>query len=345
MDDPYAVLGLDRRAGKAEIKTAYRALAKVWHPDRHRGDPVARERFVEINDAYQALPGGATPRSAGRRARTPVRMRGAAGPHAGPPAGAGRDAGAERRRDDGAHLRRLAAAARSTTRRPRRGGRTRGTRARRPPVPEPPESRGPLAGTIRCCRHSTPSSADARRRPDGTKPVEQTAAAAPTGRTRRRRSSVPLATVLSGGTVEATLPDGRHVVADIPRGTSEGSVLVLPPERSGTRRAGRAHRRLSRNPTPSGASAPTCTRRWRSASRLRCSAGRQTLDTLDGPIRLTVPAWSGSDRTLARRRPRPAESARTGAATCSCISGSLLPESPDPRIVELMKQRKEGLYV
>ncbi len=65
MDDPYAVLGLDRRAGKAEIKTAYRALAKVWHPDRHRGDPVARERFVEISEAYRALLAGGDEGGAG----------------------------------------------------------------------------------------------------------------------------------------------------------------------------------------------------------------------------------------------------------------------------------------
>jgi hypothetical protein len=53
------VLGLEPEAAAHEIKTAYRDLAKVWHPDRFTHDPrlqqKAQEKLKEINDAYQRL--------------------------------------------------------------------------------------------------------------------------------------------------------------------------------------------------------------------------------------------------------------------------------------------------
>ncbi|HSG96181.1 MAG TPA: DnaJ C-terminal domain-containing protein [Afifellaceae bacterium] len=55
MRDPYDVLGVDRSAGAAEIKRAYRKLAKESHPDRHKGDVRAKDRFAEINAAYEVI--------------------------------------------------------------------------------------------------------------------------------------------------------------------------------------------------------------------------------------------------------------------------------------------------
>lgn len=55
MRDPYDVLGVDRPASAAEIKRAYRKLAKESHPDRHKGDVRAKERFAEINGAYEVI--------------------------------------------------------------------------------------------------------------------------------------------------------------------------------------------------------------------------------------------------------------------------------------------------
>ena len=55
MRDPYDVLGVDRRAGEAEIKSAFRKLAKAYHPDQNRGDERAQERFSEVNQAYEIL--------------------------------------------------------------------------------------------------------------------------------------------------------------------------------------------------------------------------------------------------------------------------------------------------
>ncbi len=55
MRDPYDVLGVARKASEAELKKAFRALAKKHHPDRHASDPNAVKRFQELNAAYELL--------------------------------------------------------------------------------------------------------------------------------------------------------------------------------------------------------------------------------------------------------------------------------------------------
>jgi len=51
----YRILGLAAGATKSEIKVAYLALAKKWHPDLHKSDPKAEEKFKMIQQAYEAL--------------------------------------------------------------------------------------------------------------------------------------------------------------------------------------------------------------------------------------------------------------------------------------------------
>lgn len=53
--DYYEVLGLNKSAGDAEIKKAYRSLAKKYHPDMNPGDTEAEAKFKEINEAYAVL--------------------------------------------------------------------------------------------------------------------------------------------------------------------------------------------------------------------------------------------------------------------------------------------------
>lgn len=53
--DYYDVLGINRNADDAEIKKAYRKLAKKYHPDSNSGSPGAEERFKEITEAYNVL--------------------------------------------------------------------------------------------------------------------------------------------------------------------------------------------------------------------------------------------------------------------------------------------------
>lgn len=54
-DDYYDILGVSRNATEAEIKKAYRRLAKEHHPDRNPGDNSAGERLKKINEAYEVL--------------------------------------------------------------------------------------------------------------------------------------------------------------------------------------------------------------------------------------------------------------------------------------------------
>jgi curved DNA-binding protein len=51
----YATLGLDRRCSAAQIRTAYRLLAKQHHPDRNRNAPGAVKRTQELNAAHETL--------------------------------------------------------------------------------------------------------------------------------------------------------------------------------------------------------------------------------------------------------------------------------------------------
>ena len=51
----YRILGVERSADDAEIKHAFRKLAKKYHPDTNADDPAAEQRFKEINEAYAIL--------------------------------------------------------------------------------------------------------------------------------------------------------------------------------------------------------------------------------------------------------------------------------------------------
>jgi predicted Zn-dependent protease len=58
MTDPYKVLGVSPNAGDDEIKSAYRELAKKYHPDNYADHPLsdlASEKMKEINEAYDQI--------------------------------------------------------------------------------------------------------------------------------------------------------------------------------------------------------------------------------------------------------------------------------------------------
>jgi DnaJ-class molecular chaperone len=55
MRDPYEVLGVQKGASAAAIKSAYRKLAKKHHPDANKGDAKAADRFAELNSANEII--------------------------------------------------------------------------------------------------------------------------------------------------------------------------------------------------------------------------------------------------------------------------------------------------
>ncbi len=54
-NDYYKTLGVEKNASEAEIKSAFRKLAKEYHPDKNKGNKEAEEKFKEIGEAYSVL--------------------------------------------------------------------------------------------------------------------------------------------------------------------------------------------------------------------------------------------------------------------------------------------------
>jgi DnaJ-class molecular chaperone len=54
-NNPYTTLGIDKSASTADIKKAYRTLAKALHPDTNKNNPKAAERFAKVTQAYDLL--------------------------------------------------------------------------------------------------------------------------------------------------------------------------------------------------------------------------------------------------------------------------------------------------
>jgi DnaJ-class molecular chaperone len=79
--DYYEVLGIPREAPEADVKKAYRKLARQYHPDRNPGDKTAETRFKEVQEAYDVL--------SDKTKRTQYDRFGFAGPQAGNGAGSG----------------------------------------------------------------------------------------------------------------------------------------------------------------------------------------------------------------------------------------------------------------
>jgi DnaJ-class molecular chaperone len=55
MRDPYEVLGVAKNASAKDIKSAFRKLAKKYHPDQNPDDPKAKDRFAAVNQAYEVV--------------------------------------------------------------------------------------------------------------------------------------------------------------------------------------------------------------------------------------------------------------------------------------------------
>ncbi|KAH6646911.1 chaperone, dnaj-like protein, partial [Truncatella angustata] len=55
LEDYYALLGIPRSANDAAIRSSYRRLALLTHPDKNRGNPTATRRFQQVAVAYETL--------------------------------------------------------------------------------------------------------------------------------------------------------------------------------------------------------------------------------------------------------------------------------------------------
>src|SRR5258707_10888154 len=55
MRDPYDVLGVQKNASPASVKSAFRKLAKKLHPDANKDDKKSAAKFAELNAAYEIV--------------------------------------------------------------------------------------------------------------------------------------------------------------------------------------------------------------------------------------------------------------------------------------------------
>ncbi|MGF1516824.1 MAG: DnaJ domain-containing protein [Nodosilinea sp.] len=69
----YRILGLRTGAGFDDVKLAYRNLARLYHPDVNPGDQLAKEKFIQVTQAYQSLVDALPAASVATTRRAPVR--------------------------------------------------------------------------------------------------------------------------------------------------------------------------------------------------------------------------------------------------------------------------------
>src|SRR4051794_25384189 len=65
--DPYELLGLAPDAPDNEVRSAYRRLVQLHHPDHNNGAPESARRFEEVQEAYAEIPELRAPASPGRQ--------------------------------------------------------------------------------------------------------------------------------------------------------------------------------------------------------------------------------------------------------------------------------------
>ena len=316
--DPYTVLGVGKNASEADIKKAYRKLAKKWHPDQNKDDPKAKEKFSEIGQAYDIL-GDKKKRGqfdrgeidaegketfagfGGFRPGGPGNARGGAqaGPH--PFGGAGGFAGAE---DILSELFGQAFG----------GGRP----GAGPNMGAGMGQQGPGTGSGGPFRQSAQP---------------------------RKAADVKIKTPvtvddLARGKVAVTLPDGSRISASIPPGASDGQVIRL----KGKAKAGpgqsagdllvtlvfKPHAEFR----PDGSDLRGDVRIPLETAVL---GGTVSVKTLDGKVSLKIPPWTNSGKVF--RIPGRGLPKKGGTGDLKLTTVIMLPDEPDAALADLLKAK------
>ncbi len=313
--DPYNVLGVPKGASEADIKSAFRKLAKKHHPDANKDDPKAQERFAEINQAYELLSDKNKRAQFDRGEIDADGNPGFAGFDPNDLAGAfraGRDAG----RGPGGFQWRTSAGP---------GG----------PEFDPSDLFADILGGLGGAGGGA-AGAHMRGGFGGGRP-----AAKP--KDLRATATIALEDVAKGKSIRVTLPNGRALDVSVPAGARDGLELRLKGQgdvdpRSGAKGDVRLTVRLARHP------------RFKvEGDDLRIEQGVDLADavlggkvrvpTLTGSVDVTVPKGSGGGKVL-RLKGKGLSKRAGGAGDLLVVLNIVLPDPPDAELEELMQRNR-----
>ena len=324
MRDPYEVLGVDRKASAADIKGAFRRLAKKLHPDANKNDPKAAARFAELNAAYEIL-GEEDKRKAFDRgeidAEGKQRFRGfeGFGAGAGPRPGAGFAPEGD--------FETFTFGPEGFTRTTRRGG-----------------AGGGFGGFEDILREAFGGAGGpgARRRGAGA-PFEPEEFGS--GTDVRAALTVSLTDAAHGVTQRVRLPSGKDVEVKIPAGITDGQQVRLRGQgMPGPGGAGDVLITVSIAPHPTFALEGTDVRLDLPVTLYEAVLGAKVrVPTLDRPVEITVPPGTSGGRTF--RLKGKGFPAKQGRGDLLATVRVILPERGDPELEALMqKWRSEKPY-
>ncbi|MGJ8571784.1 MAG: DnaJ C-terminal domain-containing protein [Hoeflea sp.] len=344
MRSPYTVLGVSSTAKSGDIKSAYRQLAKIWHPDQNPDNPQAGNRFAEIAHAYKLLidpelrlrfdSGHIDAR--GRRQKPPARGYStnpfknfkesmATAPPGPRPTAANQSSDAldeAKFEDMVVHIFGDAAAKKTKE----QAAQSRDQNGQRTKTDAPGLDEDPLT-TLDTLFKKWKS----RYKPKTALPATQ------------KQIEISLESAFSGHEQEVVFGDNETVTYEVPAGTIDGAEIVVP------------------SPKPEIYGDTIVTVRHQEHSRLRSSGcdlhgdhpielaeavlgGSFVYEGIDGPLRVDVPEWSGSDTVLQiKDKGLPTKFGKRG--TLHVHLRVMLPEKPDPHLKDLMRSSKKAWYL
>ncbi len=342
MRDPYQVLGVDRKASAADIKSAFRRLAKKLHPDANKNDPKAASRFAEISAAYEIL-GEEDKRKAFDRGEIDAEGKprfqgfegfGAGAGGAGPRPGGGFGPEAE--------FETFSFGPEGFTRATRRGGGGGGGFGGFEDILR--EAFGGMGGGAGGA--GGPGGAGARGRHGGAGAefaAEDFGAGA--GADVRAALTVTLPEAAHGVTQRVRLPTGKEVEVKIPAGISDGQTVRLRGQgMTGPAGTGDVLIAVAVAPHPIFTLEGTDVRLDLPVTLYEAALGAKVrVPTLDKPVEITIPPWTSSGRTF--RLKGKGFPAKKGHGDLLATVRIVLPEHGEPELEALMKKwRTEKPY-